>query len=95
MLKLQLILREQEITQFAPFKKLKLNPVYHVPLPLMSAFVLEVMLNVPLFCMKDGKIFVVKIMHGASLTEKAKEEVCLHFLDGRYTLNTVIVTISS
>ena len=27
--------------------------------------------------LQDGKIFVVKIMHGASLTEKAKEEVLL------------------
>jgi len=25
--------------------------------------------------LQDGQVFVVKIMHGASLTEKAKEEV--------------------
>lgn len=28
-------------------------------------------------CEQDGKIFVVKIMHGSNLTEKAKDEVCL------------------
>ena len=53
------------------------------------------MLDVALFCMQDGKIFVVKIMHGASLTEKAKEEVCLHFSDRGYTLYTIVVAISS
>ena len=29
---------------------------------------------------QDGQVFVVKIMHGANLTEKAKEEVRLRML---------------
>ena len=29
---------------------------------------------------QDGRVFVVKIMHGANLTEKAKEEVRLRML---------------